>query len=117
MKISFIKIKGFRNLKPTELKLDKEKSVFAFIGSNGHGKTNLLEAIYICALSKSFRTRTNLDLINFDQDFCTIVYVADMLCKMNNIGDPTQLPQSGDKIKIIKETYIRDILNSIKLSQ
>ena len=72
MKISHIKIKGFRNLKPLELKVDKEKSVFAFIGSNGHGKTNLLEAIYICALSKSFRTRTNLDLINFDDDFCSI---------------------------------------------
>lgn len=72
MKISHIKIKGFRNLKPLELKIDKEKSVFAFIGSNGHGKTNLLEAIYICALSKSFRTRTNLDLINFDDDFTTI---------------------------------------------
>ena len=72
MKISHIKIKGFRNLRPLELKIDKEKSVFAFIGSNGHGKTNLLEAIYLCALSKSFRTRTNLDIINFDDDFCTI---------------------------------------------
>lgn len=72
MRISHIKIKGFRNLKPLELKLDKEKSVFAFVGANGHGKTNLLEAIYICALSKSFRTRTNLDLIDFDQDFCSI---------------------------------------------
>jgi len=72
MRISFIKIKGFRNLKPLELKLDKEKPVFAFFGANGHGKTNLLEAIYLCALSKSFRTRTNLDLINFDEDFCSI---------------------------------------------
>ena len=59
-------------MKPLELKIDKEKEVFAFIGSNGHGKTNLLEAIYLSALSKSFRTRTNLDLINFDADFCSI---------------------------------------------
>ncbi|MBU0727751.1 DNA replication/repair protein RecF, partial [Patescibacteria group bacterium] len=72
MRISYIKIKGFRNLKPLELRFDKEKDVFAFIGSNGHGKTNLLEAIYLCALSKSFRTRTNLDLVSFEEDFCSI---------------------------------------------
>ncbi|MBU0577259.1 DNA replication/repair protein RecF [Patescibacteria group bacterium] len=72
MKISHIKIKGFRNLQPLELKIDKEKSVFAFVGANGHGKTNLLEAIYLCALSKSFRTRTNMDLIGFEEDFCAL---------------------------------------------
>ncbi|MBN2087748.1 DNA replication/repair protein RecF [Candidatus Peregrinibacteria bacterium] len=78
MKISHIKIKGFRNLKPLELKIDKDKDVFAFIGSNGHGKTNLLEAIYLCALSKSFRTRTNSDLVNFEVDFCKIECAVDM---------------------------------------
>ena len=72
MKILSIKIKGFRNLKSTELEFDEKKSVFAFVGPNGHGKTNLLEAIYICALSKSFRTRTSQDLITFDEDFCDI---------------------------------------------
>lgn len=35
-------------------------------GSNGHGKTNLIEAIYVLALSKSFRTRQAADLINRD---------------------------------------------------
>lgn len=72
MRISFLKLKNFRNLKPLELNFDKEANVFAFIGSNGHGKTNILEAIYLSSLSKSFRTRTNNDLINFEEDFCSV---------------------------------------------
>ncbi len=35
-------------------------------GSNGQGKTNLIEAIYVLALSKSFRTHQATDLINRD---------------------------------------------------
>jgi DNA replication and repair protein RecF len=78
MRIGFIKIKGFRNLKPLKLSFDEKKSVFAFVGPNGHGKTNLLEAIYLCALSKSFRTRTSQDVISFDNDFC------DVKCKVDD---------------------------------
>lgn len=36
------------------------------LGSNGQGKTNLIEAIYVLALSKSFRTHQATDLINRD---------------------------------------------------
>ncbi len=72
MQINSLKIKGFRNLAPLELKFDEDKSVFAFVGPNGHGKTNLLEAIYLCSLSKSFKTHTNQDLISFDDDFCSV---------------------------------------------
>jgi len=35
-------------------------------GSNGQGKTNLIEAIYVLALSKSFRTHQPADLVNRD---------------------------------------------------
>jgi len=72
MRINSLKIKGFRNLNKIELSFDDDKSVFALIGQNGHGKTNILEAMYMCALSKSFRTRVNQDLITFDDDFCRI---------------------------------------------
>jgi DNA replication and repair protein RecF len=91
MRISSIKIKGFRNLKPLELNFDDNKSVFAFVGPNGHGKTNLLEAIYLCALSKSFRTRESRDLIGFESDFCDVkCHAGD--CELNVIitNQPSQ---------------------------
>jgi len=42
------------------------------VGKNGQGKTNILEAIYLCALSKSFRTQKNQDFIAFNQPYCTL---------------------------------------------
>lgn len=72
MQLRSLKINGFRNLMPLELSLPPESNILAFVGKNGQGKTNLLEAIYLCALSKSFRTEKNQELVAFDQDFCRI---------------------------------------------
>ncbi len=72
MPVRHISINGFRNLKRLELDFDPEASFFAFVGANGQGKTNVMELIYLCALSKSFRTRKNEELIGFEADFCSI---------------------------------------------
>lgn len=84
MKIQRIKIKGFRNLKGVDLAFDDGIPIHAFVGSNGQGKTNILEAIYLCSLSKSFRTRTNADLVGFEEDFSSVA-----------------IDTSGDKLEVI----------------
>jgi DNA replication and repair protein RecF len=43
-----------RNLRPTTLEPRERFNVFA--GDNGQGKTNLLEAIFVVAALRSFRT-------------------------------------------------------------
>ena len=53
MYISKIKTKGFRNL--SRLELYPNEGLNVFIGKNGHGKTNLLETIYVASKGKSFR--------------------------------------------------------------
>ena len=68
--IQSLKITGFRNLKKLNLTFDS--NVIAFVGKNGQGKTNILETIYLLALSKSFRSRINTDLIGFEDDFCRL---------------------------------------------
>lgn len=45
----------FRNLSDHELETDARQVLF--IGENGQGKTNLLEAVYVLHLGSSFRTR------------------------------------------------------------
>lgn len=40
------------------------------LGGNGHGKTNLLEAIHVLALSRSFRTHQSRDLIHWESGQC-----------------------------------------------
>jgi len=49
-----LEVRGFRNLASQKLELGPRFNVFS--GENGQGKTNLLEAIYLVATSRSFRT-------------------------------------------------------------
>lgn len=77
LRLKSLAIKGFRNLKDLKLTFEASPDLFALVGKNGQGKTNLLEAIYLCNLSKSFRAHENLDLIGFDEDFCRIEAVSE----------------------------------------
>jgi DNA replication and repair protein RecF len=52
-----------RNLRP--LQLSPRERFNVFVGDNGQGKTNLLEAIYTIATLRSFRTAKLTDLIAF----------------------------------------------------
>jgi DNA replication and repair protein RecF len=54
---------GVRNLRPLTLEPRERFNVFS--GDNGQGKTNLLEAIFVVATLRSFRTAKLSDLIAF----------------------------------------------------
>ena len=70
MKINHIALKNYRNYKDCTLEFDPFINVF--IGNNAQGKTNLLEAIYVLSLSKSFKTNHFEELILFNEDFAKI---------------------------------------------
>lgn len=63
MKISLLTATGIRNLHPVQLEPRERFNVF--VGQNGQGKTNLLEAIYVVATLRSFRASRLADLIAF----------------------------------------------------
>src|SRR5215467_11077040 len=52
--IERLSVRGMRNLASVELEPSARFNVIS--GDNGQGKTNLLEAIYVLATSRSFRT-------------------------------------------------------------
>ncbi len=58
--------RNFRNLEPARLELHPDANVF--VGGNGQGKTNLLEAIYFLSTTRSFRTSRVANLFRFDAD-------------------------------------------------
>ena len=64
MRLKSLKLFNFRNY--SELSLDLSFGINIFIGDNGVGKTNILEAIYILSLTKSNRYGTINDLIKHD---------------------------------------------------
>jgi DNA replication and repair protein RecF len=59
-----ISIRDFRNLERVDLDLPAEG--IAIIGDNGHGKTNLLEAVYYLEILRSMRDARDQDLTRFD---------------------------------------------------
>ena len=70
MKIKQIKLINFRNLENVELNFINNINII--IGGNGVGKTNILEAVYLNSLTKSFRANNDIELIKFNKDFLTI---------------------------------------------
>lgn len=70
MFIEEINLKNFRNYKALNLTFDDKVNVI--IGENAQGKTNLLEAIYLLAFTKSYRTKHDRELIRWDCEFAKI---------------------------------------------
>lgn len=66
MHVKNVKLINFRNYKV--LNLDLNDNINIFFGDNAQGKTNLLEAIYICSNGKSYRTSNDKDLINIGKN-------------------------------------------------
>ena len=65
MYIRQIKLKNFRNYQSLTLDLDKYTNIF--YGNNAQGKTNILEAVYLCSTSRSHKGSKEKEMILFDQ--------------------------------------------------
>ena len=70
MKISSIGLVHFRNYSKLSLSLGSSMNIF--VGDNAQGKTNILEAITILALTKSHRVGISPNIIMFSKDRCKI---------------------------------------------
>ena len=64
IRLDSISIRDFRNLERVDLHLPADG--VAIIGDNGHGKTNLLEAIYYLQIMRSIRDARDQDLTRFE---------------------------------------------------
>ncbi|MBC7797450.1 MAG: DNA replication and repair protein RecF [Pyrinomonadaceae bacterium] len=69
MLLETLEAKKFRNLNG---KMFCGNGLNIICGDNGHGKTNWLEAIYLLATTKSFRTTKLADAIEFDGDLAIV---------------------------------------------
>ena len=112
MYINKLELENFRNYK--EQKVDLINGINLFLGDNAQGKTNIIEAIYICAFGKSYRTLKDNELIEFGKEYCRInlEYI-----KNNNIFTTSffidslnrkQIKNNGIKIRKIAD-YVGEI--------
>jgi DNA replication and repair protein RecF len=64
MRVEKIALNGFRNYEWETVEFDPGTNVIC--GQNAQGKTNLLEAVYMLSMGRSFRTRFDRELVGFD---------------------------------------------------
>ncbi|MGP4063365.1 DNA replication/repair protein RecF [Oceanobacillus sp. M65] len=70
MHIEQLKLRNFRNYDGLEMEFNNKINVI--IGENAQGKTNLMEAIYLLAFTKSHRTPREKELIQWEKEYAKI---------------------------------------------
>ena len=105
MWINRIKISNFRNYNHLEIELNKGTNIF--YGENAQGKTNIIEAIFLCSIGKSFRTNKDKELIKFDEDNCSVEIFFEKSDRDGNIsiniGERKNIFVNKIKIKKLSE--------------
>lgn len=97
MRIIRAKLNHFRNYARCEF--EPCAGVNVLLGDNGQGKTNLLEALYLCCTGRSHRTRQDRELICWDADFASVQVQAERADGSHEVE--VILPQMGKrKVKI-----------------
>ncbi|MBQ3021584.1 MAG: DNA replication/repair protein RecF [Bacilli bacterium] len=94
MEITSLKLINFRNFSNLELNFSKNRNLI--IGNNGEGKTNIVEAIFVLALTKSFRTNEDDILIKENNN----LYKIEGNIKSSFINNYKIIYQ--DKVKVVK---------------
>ncbi|SHE13776.1 recombination protein F [Chlamydia abortus] len=113
MFLNRLAIKNYRNYDEIELNTDHKVNIF--IGPNAQGKTNLLEAIYVLALSKSHRTHHDKQLIRWNEPYAQLYAEVDKkygLCKLSLSVTP-----QGKKAKIngLEQKKLSDFIGTLNV--
>lgn len=66
MIIKSLELSNFRNFTLLDMEFDKGTNIL--YGNNAQGKTNILEAVYLCATTKSHRGTKDRDIVKFDEE-------------------------------------------------
>ena len=66
MIVKSLKLNQFRNYESLQLSFDKGTNLF--YGNNAQGKTNILEAVYLCGTTKSHKGSKDSEMIRFGEE-------------------------------------------------
>ncbi|MCS3870446.1 RecF protein [Chryseobacterium ginsenosidimutans] len=97
MIIKKISLYNFKN--HSEKKFEFSHQINCFVGNNGVGKTNILDALHYLSVGKSFLGNTDTNNIKIDEDFFTI----DAEIQNDDSEDTIRISQPKEAKKIIKK--------------
>lgn len=95
---------GYKNLSEINISLDKRMNIFC--GNNAQGKTNLIEAVWLCSGCRSFRGSREKEFIGFTKEF------ADVRLKFTDSFREQEIRFAAKKGSIKDKTVT---LNGVKL--
>lgn len=105
MWIKNIEMYNFRNYKNEKINFNKNINIF--YGKNAQGKTNIIEAIYLSSIGKSFRAKKENELIIFGENNCKINLNFEKSYRDGNIdiniSNKKNILINGIKIKKLSE--------------
>jgi len=114
MYVKEIQLINFRNYKNLNIKLSKNINVF--VGNNAQGKTNILESLYYCGLSKSHRTNKDRELIRWGEKEAYIkAYVAKQRLDKKIELKIFDKGKKGININSIKITKLADFIGTLNI--
>jgi DNA replication and repair protein RecF len=97
MIIKKLSLYNFKN--HSEKKFEFSPQINCFVGNNGVGKTNILDALHYLSVGKSFLGNTDINNIKADEDFFTI----DAEVQNEESEDIIKISQPKEAKKIIKK--------------
>lgn len=113
MFVKNLSLEHYRNYE--HLKLESFGNVNLLLGNNAQGKTNLLEAILLLALTKSHRTSKDKELISFQADAALLA--AEIEKKYGNIKLELRLSGQGKKAKLngLEQRKLSDFVGTLNV--
>lgn len=118
MRVLQMELNRFRNYKAEHISFDDGVNIF--FGNNGEGKTNILEAIYMLSLGRSFRTNKDKDMIEIGSEtnyVKAIVKSAEREYKIEyRIDSKSKKAIKINNIPISKITELLGIINVVIFS-
>lgn len=112
MQIQELKLLNFRNYERVSISFDNHLNII--YGSNGSGKTNLVEAIYVLALTRSFKQINDKTLIRSNTNLAKVEGILNNQFKNSY---KVIITNEGKKVKIDnnKMTKISDYISKINI--
>ena len=83
MHLKSLSLVNFKNYEQVDIPFSEK--INCFVGENGVGKTNILDAVHYLSLCKSNLNPVDSQNVRYDQDFCVVQGVFDRLGKEENI--------------------------------
>lgn len=100
MHIQSLKLNNFRNYE--SLKIEFSKNFNIIYGDNGQGKTNILEAIFLCSSGRSHRTSKDIELLKINENG----YFIEVLFRKEDMDASIEVLFRKDEKKKIKINQI-----------